>query len=253
MDGITSASPIAFLGSILAHAAFGAAVIGFGPVSAKVDAPKAPEAMVFFETVEPAAEPEPVSEPPMVHRVVRPVAARPVPVATPAPLEEPPLAEQPVLAPAPVPEPVTAAPVVGLTADATTDADAKGFAAGATAVGAKVGTAPTHGGLGATEVRGVVGGSGDRSRAAGLADGRNWECPFPQEAEDEGIEAARVTLEVQIGTNNAVDKATVVSDPGYGFGQEARRCALRRRWFSQLDSHGAPITGRATVVVNFVR
>jgi protein TonB len=60
-------------------------------------------------------------------------------------------------------------------------------------------------------------------------------------------------LEVQIGADNAVAKAVVVSDPGYGFGQEARRCALRRRWLSQLDRSGAAVTGRATVVVNFVR
>jgi len=241
VDGITSASPLAFLGSLLAHAAFGAAVIGFGPASAPLDAPNPRENLVFFEAEQPvvaAVAPVVPEELPVVRRAAR-VAPPP---AAPAPVAEP--AEQ---------APPVEAPVVGVPSDVTVGAEAKGFEAGASGVGAKTGGAQPQAGVGAVSLRGVTGGTGNRARAAGLADGRNWDCPFPQQAEEEGIDGARVTLEVLIGADNAVSKATVVSDPGYGFAQEARRCALRRRWLSQLDSQGAPITGRATVVVNFVR
>lgn len=256
MDGITSASPIALLGSLLAHAAFGAAVIGFGAGSERVEPVKPPTELVFFETEQPAIEPalpEVAEEPPVVRRVARVAPARPAPTEAPAPAPEP---APPVTAPAPVEEvaPIAAeAPAVGLSADTTVGSDAKGFAAGSASVGAKTGVGSAQGGRGAVSLQGVVGGTGDRSRAAGLAEGRNWDCPFPQEAEDEGVENARVTLQVQIGADGSMQKAVVVSDPGFGFGQEARRCAMRRRWLSQLDRTGAPVAGHATVVVNFVR
>jgi len=140
-----------------------------------------------------------------------------------------------------------------LAADALTGVEAKGFSAGSSVVGAKTGTGTVPVGSVAGSTRGVVQPAVDRSRAAGLADARNWDCSFPRAADDEGIESARVTLDVQIAADGSVRKATVMADPGFGFGQEARRCALRRRWLSQLDRAGEPVVGRATVVVNFVR
>jgi protein TonB len=159
----------------------------------------------------------------------------------------------PDVAPTPVAEPVAEAPVAGLQADTTVGVAAKGFAVGSSAVGAKTGTSQTPAGNGAVSVSGIVGGTGDRSRAAGLADGRRWDCSFPRAADDEGIDEARVTLEVHVGAGNTVESARVVSDPGFGFGQEARRCAMRRRWLSQLDRNGTAIAGRLMVDVNFVR
>ncbi len=254
MDGVTSASPLALFGSLLVHAAFGAAVIGYGSTSTQITPPKAPDQLAFFETEEPAPAPEPaVEEPPaVIRRVVPRVAPAPTPKTdSPAPTEAP----APVTAPAPLVEqaPVVEAPVLGVAADTTVGEDAKGFAVGSTAAGAKTGGLPGQPAQGAATLRVAGHGLGDRSRAAGLADGRTWDCPFPQEADDEGIEDARVTLQLEIGADNAVQKAVVVSDPGFGFGQEARRCALRRRWLSQLNREGMAIAGRATVVVTFTR
>jgi protein TonB len=44
-----------------------------------------------------------------------------------------------------------------------------------------------------------------------------------------------------------------VRDPGTGFGREARRCALRKRWSPALDRAGRPTAGAAVVNVRFVR
>lgn len=262
MDGITSASPIAFLGSLLAHAAIGAAFLGFGPVSPRKPPQPSPVELIAFETIEPAVEPpaqEILEEPPVIRRVLRPAPAPAAPLTAPPSAVEPPVAAPPVAVeppavepPAVDPTPTMNVPAVGLPADSTVATEAKGFAVGASGVGAKT-NGPSHAGPGSVSLDGVVGGRGDRSRAAGLADGRTWDCPFPQEAEDEGIEDARVTLQVEIGADGSMLKTTVVNDPGFGFGHEARRCAMRRRWSSQLDRAGTPVAGRATVVVHFVR
>lgn len=259
MDGLSPFSPIALLGSVLVHAAFGVVVVGLGQGTGAVEMPKKPAEMVFFDLPAPV-EPEPVvapavEEPVAVHRVRRAAAV----VREMEPHAQPPVAEPapPVPTTAPVPEvaaaEVTEVPAVGLAPDALTGVEAKGFSAGSSVVGAKTGNGSVPVGSVAGSTRGVVQQVADRSRAAGLADARNWDCSFPRAADDEGIESARVTLDVQIAPDGSVRKATVMADPGFGFGQEARRCALRRRWLSQLDRAGEPVVGRATVVVNFVR
>jgi protein TonB len=93
----------------------------------------------------------------------------------------------------------------------------------------------------------------DRSRRAGLADSARWDCPFPSEAENEGIGSAKAVLRVEIDALGQPQKVVVTDDPGHGFGREARRCAMRRRWMSRLDRSGAPATDAVTVVVSFER
>ena len=93
----------------------------------------------------------------------------------------------------------------------------------------------------------------DRLRRAGLADSARWDCPFPAEAESEGIESAKAVLRVEIDPLGQPNKVVVTDDPGHGFGREARRCAMRRRWLSRLDRSGAPAPDAVTVVVSFER
>jgi protein TonB len=52
-----------------------------------------------------------------------------------------------------------------------------------------------------------------------------------------------VTLQVSVGPEGAATAAQVVSDPGHGFGREARRCAMVRRYVSGLDREGNPSAG----------
>ena len=45
------------------------------------------------------------------------------------------------------------------------------------------------------------------------------------------------------GRDGRADSAKVVSDPGYGFGQAARQCALETRFIPARDRDGKPVAG----------
>ncbi len=117
------------------------------------------------------------------------------------------------------------------------------------------------GGTSTTSVRdanaragGVEGGTGtDLSRAPQLAGAAKWDCPFPPEADDAGLDEARVGLRVSVSADGTVTGAQVTDDPGHGFGREARRCALRKRWQPAQDRAGRPVDADAVVRVLFER
>jgi protein TonB len=104
---------------------------------------------------------------------------------------------------------------------------------------------------------GVPGGTGtgaiDRSREPSLAEGTRWDCPFPEEADDDGMDHGVVTLSVTISASGSVDTVAVKGDPGHGFGREARRCALRKRWQAGRDRAGNPIAATRLLNVRFDR
>lgn len=94
---------------------------------------------------------------------------------------------------------------------------------------------------------------GSLSRPPQLAGGAQWDCPFPEEADMEGRDNASVRLRVEVASDGRVGGVAVMRDPGAGFGREARRCALRKRWSPALDRAGQPTAGAAIVNVRFVR
>lgn len=108
---------------------------------------------------------------------------------------------------------------------------------------------------------GVPGGTGtarppppvDRSRAPALAGGSHWDCPFPLEADDAGVDHAVVTLRIEVAADGRVVSASPSADPGHGFGREARRCAMSKRWAPGLDESGAAIGATTVVNVRFDR
>ena len=93
----------------------------------------------------------------------------------------------------------------------------------------------------------------NKSRPPQLAGGGTWSCPFPPEADLEDINQAVVSLQVAVAANGAVSAADVRSDPGYGFGRAARRCALTKRWDPGLNAVGQPTAATAVVKVRFQR
>jgi protein TonB len=93
----------------------------------------------------------------------------------------------------------------------------------------------------------------DRSRAASIAGGLDWQCPFPGEADHAGIDRAVATIRVELDVAGRVSHVSIVSDPGYGFGAAARRCALAKRWIPALDRSGNARASSATLRVRFVR
>jgi protein TonB len=105
----------------------------------------------------------------------------------------------------------------------------------------------------AVAVGGVPGGTGkaaagpavsvDRSRVAGVSGSKDWNCPFPPEADSEQIDQAFPTIQVSVRADGTPEHVTVLSDPGHGFGRAAVRCALQQRFEAALDHDGNPIPG----------
>jgi len=93
----------------------------------------------------------------------------------------------------------------------------------------------------------------DRSRPPQLAGGSAWDCPFPVEADDAGIDHSVVTLRIEVAANGHALSASATRDTGHGFAREARRCALSRHWSAGLDRAGRPINCSMVVNVRFDR
>jgi periplasmic protein TonB len=84
----------------------------------------------------------------------------------------------------------------------------------------------------------------DKSRVPGLLGSVEWnDCPFPGEADAEQIDQAFVLIQVKVRPDGAPESVSVLQDPGHGFGREARKCAMRKKYAQGLDPDGAPIPG----------
>ena len=69
-----------------------------------------------------------------------------------------------------------------------------------------------------------------------------WEaCPFPPESDKAGIDDSSVTVDVRVDAEGRPIDARVVTDPGHGFGEAARRCALRASFDPARDHDGRGI------------
>jgi protein TonB len=93
----------------------------------------------------------------------------------------------------------------------------------------------------------------DRSRSLRLRGGRDWNCPFPAEADVDSIDQASVDIEVNARPDGSIESVRVTRDPGHGFGREARACALRQTFDGALDRDGSPIAARKVFRVSFNR
>jgi periplasmic protein TonB len=69
---------------------------------------------------------------------------------------------------------------------------------------------------------------------------RNWDCPWPREADTLRINEQTVVLRVVVTPEGRVTSADLVSDPGHGFGQAALACARSARFDAALDRDGHP-------------
>src|SRR5579872_400735 len=200
----------------------------------------------------------PPPAPPPVEAPPEPKEAAPPP--RPTPHEAPP----PPAAPAQAGKVLTQEPdpnePVDLTGNTIITGNAEAYAGGTT----------TANGTSKTAVRGLAAPTGvpggqapvaavpvrkgdDLSRRASLGGGNDWSCPFPQEADVAQIDDAYVTLEIDVSADGSPKAVRIVSDPGNGFGREAYRCAIARRYVTALDFDGHPIPGTAKARVHFTR
>jgi protein TonB len=215
--------------------------------------------MVEVELPQPAATPEPL-EPEPPEPEIKPPAPEPAPRVreTKAEVSKP---VEPARTEVPPPAAAQAAQV--LTQEAEVADFGEAIVVGNAAIHA--GGVTEAGGTSARAVRdsgaragGVEGGTGhdltaDRSRQPMLAGGNQWDCPFPEEADEDGVQSGDVTLRVEVGGDGSVLDVQVKDDPGYGFGREAKRCAMRKRWAAGLDRAGNPTRAIAVVRVKFER
>jgi protein TonB len=206
----------------------------------------APSAPQEIEVEEPPPPPLP---PPAPEETAQPEPAPPVVKATP---HEPPPAAAPaqaakVLAQEPDPnEPVD------LTGNTIVQGNADTYAGGTTAANGtsnravrNVATSPTGlpGGTGAPQ---AAPSGPDRSQKCSVG-GTDWNAPFPPEADTAQIDEAYVTLQIDVKPDGTASAVRVMSDPGNGFGREAKRYALGRHYPPQLDHEGNPSPGLCTV------
>lgn len=80
----------------------------------------------------------------------------------------------------------------------------------------------------------------DRSRPAHPSS-LVWDCPFPEEADKNAVNYARVMLIALITPEGRPQSVTVVSDPGFGFGAAARRCAMGQTFEAARNASGAAV------------
>lgn len=83
----------------------------------------------------------------------------------------------------------------------------------------------------------------NRSRPAMPLNRNLSDCPFPPQADMAQVDRAVVDVTVTVDANGRPTQASVVADPGYGFGSQAKRCALSMRYEPALGTGGDPITG----------
>jgi protein TonB len=200
-----------------------------------------------IEMVEPPPPPPP-PEPPPEEKAPEPETPKPVAVKAPAPDKE-----QPPPAPAQAGKILTQEPdpnePVDLTGQGFVTGNADSYAGGVTAntgtsknavrdLNAVVGGTP--GGTG-TKVGAPLG--PDQSRPASVLGSSQWDCPFPAEADAEEINYQRVKLMIVVRPDGTPQDAKVIADPGNGFGREARKCALTRRYEPARDREGRAVLG----------
>jgi len=190
-------------------------------------------------------EPEPEPEKPLV-----PIPAPPLDTSSP---EEPPPPAAAEAAKVMTAEPPPDAPL-DLTGEGFISGTGTRFAGGVTA---SAGTSTTAVRQRGAQAGGALGTRGEKpsgsvappvdlSKPAGLPVNANWSsCPFPAEADAEQINQAAVRVVVVVDTAGTPTSVNVLSDPGYGFGKQAQKCAMRFKYPVGLDTKGNPMT-RAT-------
>jgi hypothetical protein len=94
----------------------------------------------------------------------------------------------------------------------------------------------------------------DESGSADKKAGGSWSCAFPPESDEAEVDEAVVVLIVRVGVDGRALGVRLLTDPGWGFGRQAARCALSNRYEPALDEAGQPVEGSTPPLrIRFVR
>ncbi len=169
------------------------------------------------------------------------------------------------------PPPSEAADILTAPDDAPVDLTDEGFVDkdGSTHSGAGMVSAKGKGNEVVRNRHAKVGGTGDkrsrgqgkttrgskkaRNLGRGLGGSYRANCPFPPQADLHQVDSATVQLLVTVDASGHVKSAQVLSDPGYGFGQQAKRCVMSQSFPPALDADGKPVTMTGTMNYRFKR
>jgi len=109
-------------------------------------------------------------------------------------------------------------------------------------------------GTGTPKAQVVAGPQVDLSRRPKPLDPAAWvNCPFPSEADAEGINQTKVQIAVTVTPEGRARTVTILKDPGFGFGKAARSCARRAGYSPALNAAGQPVEQTFNVNMTFVR
>jgi protein TonB len=142
---------------------------------------------------------------------------------------------------------------VDLTGDTFVVGNSKAYAGGVTT---SAGTNPVavHTGVvdpGAPPTRNPV--EPDLSSPVKL-EGDEWQCAWPREADSAEINQQAVLLRVIVNPSGAVESATLLSDPGFGFGLAAAACAMHTHFEPARDRSGRAVRAASPPIrVRFTR
>jgi protein TonB len=217
--------------------------------------PIMPELELFEHSIE--LPPPPVPEPPPPVSPPRPLPPPPsIERAPPTPAPEPPPRAEP-------PPPAAAADVVAQAPTAEEPLDFTRFTIGTGKAERYAGGVTASSG---TNTVAVHSRQVDRDAAPGNTAGfvslakpvrlaaSDWRCPWPEQADLLAIDEERVLLRVNVDAEGAVTQASVLEDPGHGFGRAALECARRNRFLPALDASGRPIAATSPPIrVRFTR
>jgi periplasmic protein TonB len=208
-----------------------------------------------------AREVEPSIEPPSHSPIELSLADVPVqppepvpPQPTHAALVEPRVAARPRKLPTRSAPPSQAAPAAAVLARAAAPIDLTGetvvTGTGHAFVGGVTGSTGTAVGADAVGTRAAL---TDASSAISL-ESQAWFCPWPAEADAERIDEQTVVLRVVVGATGNAESASVVSDPGHGFGAAAVSCAMKTRFTPARDPQGTLMRAQSPPIrVRFTR
>jgi len=93
----------------------------------------------------------------------------------------------------------------------------------------------------------------DLSSPVALED-QSWSCAWPREADAEQIDEQTVVIRVMVRADGSVASASVLADPGHGFGPAAAACAIQTQFEPAHDKQGKPIQSQSPPIrVRFTR
>jgi protein TonB len=196
-----------------------------------------------IETLKPAApkpEPEPNPEP---ARPPPPLAAAPVRARAPQPPAAPAQAAQIIAADAPA----------DLTADTFVTGSASAYAGGATTSTGTSTEAVSRSSLETPAPPAVKPATNAPVQAVSLTS-EQWHCPWPAAALAQDLYEQFVIVRAWVRADGSVERASVISDPGYGFGAAAITCALHTRFNPARNARGEALRALSPPIrVRFTR